>query len=209
MKLVIGNKNYSSWSLRAWLAVKGTGASFEEVRIPLQQDTTDAEIAKFSAAGKVPILLDGDIKVWESLAICEYLAERFPASHLWPADPKARALARSVSNEMHAGFQGLRQNMPMDIRSSCPGEGLTPGVKEDIERIQAIWNECRARYGKKGGLLFGDFSIADAMFVPVVFRFRTYGVKLDPVSQSYSDSVLALPAVREWQAAALLEKETI
>ena len=178
LTLVIGNKNYSSWSLRAWLAMKQAGLEFAEVRIPLDGSTTHEEIRRYSPSGKVPVLIDGDLKVWESLAICEYVAERF-ASDLWPADVVARAHARSICAEMHAGFKNLRENMPMDCRNRYPGEGMTPGVEAEIDRILAIWRECREKFGTGGDMLFGKFTIVDAMFAPVIMRFVTYDVKLN------------------------------
>jgi glutathione S-transferase len=166
--LVIGNKNYSSWSLRPWLAMKMAGASFQEIVIPLRQQTTAADIARHSPAGKVPVLHDGEITVWESIAILEYLSEAMPEARLWPKDQEARAVARAVSAEMHAGFVALRTHMPMNIRASKPGRGRTPEVEMDIRRIVTLWEDCRARFGEGGPFLFGGFSNADAMYAPVV-----------------------------------------
>ncbi|MEG4282583.1 glutathione S-transferase family protein [Microcoleus sp. A006_D1] len=207
LTLVIGNKNYSSWSLRAWLAMKQAGLEFAEVRIPLDAQTTHEEIRRYSPSGKVPVLIDGDLKVWESLAICEYVADRF-AKDLWPADVAARAYARSICAEMHAGFQNLRENMPMDCRNRYPGEGMTDGVQAEIDRIFAIWRECRQKFGTGGNMLFGKFTVVDAMFAPVVMRFVTYGVKLDSEAKDYADAILALPAIQEWIAAACSESES-
>ncbi|MEB3179961.1 MAG: glutathione S-transferase family protein [Nostocaceae cyanobacterium] len=207
--LVIGNKNYSSWSLRPWLVMKQTGIEFTEVRIPLYTDTAKPEILRHSPAGKVPILHHGEITIWESLAICEYLAEYFADSRLYPIDVAARALARSISAEMHAGFLALRSNMPMNCRTRLPGKGMTPSVQSDIDRILAIWRDCRQKFAAGGDLLFGHFTIADAMFAPVVCRFTTYGVKLDDITQAYAEAILALPAMQEWLAAAEVEPETI
>ena len=203
--LVIGNKAYSSWSLRGWLGLKATGAAFEEVVIPLDQPDTKARIAAFSPSGKVPALVVGDAVIWDSLAILEYLAERFPDAGLWPADSEARALARAVSCEMHAGFAPLRKHMWMDLKSRRPDEGRTPEVAADIARVQEIWGLCRKRFGVGGPFLFGSFSNADVMFAPVVTRFQTYGVDVDPVCRDYADAVLAWPAMREWTEAALAE----
>ena len=208
LTLVIGNKNYSSWSLRAWLAMKQAGLEFAEVRIGLDESTTHEEIRRYSPSGKVPVLIDGDLKVWESLAICEYVAERF-ASDLWPADVAARAHARSICAEMHAGFQNLRENMPMDCRNRYPGEGMTPGVEAEIDRILAIWRECREKFGTGGDMLFGKFTIVDAMFAPVIMRFVTYDVKLNSSAKAYADAILALSAIQEWVAAAYSESESI
>jgi glutathione S-transferase len=206
LTLVIGNKNYSSWSLRAWLAMKQAGLEFAEVRISLDSPTTHEEIRRYSPSGKVPVLIDGDLKVWESLAICEYVADRF-ANDLWPADIAQRAIARSICAEIHAGFQNLRENMPMDCRNRYPGEGITPGVEAEIDRIFAIWRECRQKFGTGGDMLFGKFTVVDAMFAPVVLRFVTYGVKLDSSTKAYTDAILSLPAIQEWVAAACSESE--
>ena len=207
--LVIGNKNYSSWSLRPWLLMKQAEIDFEEIRIPLHQANTDSEIAKYSAAGKVPILIHGEITLWESLSICEYIAERFAKVHLWPQDAKVRAIARSVASEMHAGFQALRQNMPMDVRASYPGKGMAADVQDDIDRITDIWKDCLKKFGYGGKFLFGRFTVADAMFAPVVLRFKTYAVKVDPISEAYMKNILSLPAMEEWCKAARQEVETI
>jgi glutathione S-transferase len=208
LTLVIGNKNYSSWSLRPWLAMKQAGLDFAEVRIPLDTPTTHQEILRYSPSGRVPVLLDGNLTVWESLAICEYIAERF-APNLWPEDTAARAVARSVSAQMHAGFANLRQNMPMDCRSRLCILGINPGVQADIDRITAIWRKCRENFGTGGDLLFGHFTIADAMFAPVVSRFITYDVPLHSIAKAYSDAIWALPAMQEWVAAASSETESI
>ena len=209
LTLVIGNKNYSSWSLRPWLAMRQAGIAFDEVHIPLWQPESAAALAKWSPSGKVPALHDGDLRVWDSLAICEYLHERFPEQGLWPADAAARAVARSVSAEMHAGFDALRQNMVMNIRARYPGKGRTPECLADIERIVAIWTDCRARFGSGGDLLFGRFGIADAMFAPVVLRFQTYGVALEGAARDYAEAILAVPALQAWVADAMAETERI
>lgn len=202
LTLVIGNKNYSSWSMRPWLALAQTGAAFDEIVIPLNRPETATSIAAHSPSGKVPVLRDGALTVWESLAIIEYLAERFPQAGLWPAAADARAIARAVSAEMHAGFQALRMHMPMNIRAALPGRGRADGVEADIARITAIWRDCRSHFGGDGAFLFGAFSAADAMFAPVVTRFQTYAVDLDPVSRAYADAVLAWPIVGAWCKAA-------
>lgn len=206
LRLIIGNKNYSSWSMRPWVAMKAFGIPFEEIRIVLQQPDTTARIAEYSAAGRVPVLLAGDITVWDSLAICEYLAEQFSILNLWPEDVAARATARSICAEMHSGFSSLRSDMPMDIRASLPGKGRTIGSQADIGRISEIWEDCLSLYGAHE-FLFGDFSIADAFYAPVVMRFRTYGVSLAPALQAYTERVLAHPAVAQWVREALLETE--
>jgi glutathione S-transferase len=202
LTIYLGNKNYSSWSMRPWLALKHTGAEFEEVVIPLREATTRATILSYSPSGRVPALKHGDLTVWDSLAICEYLAELFPEAKLWPEDRAARAQARSISAEMHGGFAALRNHLPMNIRSSFPNRGVTPEVQADINRIAAIWIQCRTRYAEAGPFLFGHFTIADAMYAPVVTRFRTYRIPLEELAQSYADALWALPAVQEWAAAA-------
>jgi glutathione S-transferase len=209
LTLVIGNKNYSSWSLRPWLVLKQIGIPFSEIRISLYGTEAKEKILSHSPSGKVPVLHDGDITVWDSLAICEYLAERFPQQQLWPAQPSARALARAICAEMHTGFTDLRQHMNMNIRGHFPGKGMTLEVAQDIERIQAIWRDCRARFGDAGPYLFGAFSIADAFFAPVVLRFVTYVPALDEDTQAYMKTLLELQALQEWIAAGRAETETI
>ena len=205
LTLVLGNKAYSSWSLRGWLALKATGAPFEETVVPLRRPDTKGKILTFSPSGKVPAVRDGQTLVWDTLSIIEYLAERFPQAGLWPADPDTRALARSISAEMHSGFTGLRANMPMDLKQDRRGEPQAPEALEDAARIMAIWRDCRARYGSGGAFLFGGFSAADCMYAPVVTRFETYGVGMDEVSRSYCDAVMAHPFMRDWRAAARAE----
>lgn len=206
-QLVIGNKAYSSWSLRPWLALKYAGLAFDEQRIPLYQDNHDARIRHYAPSGKVPVLIDGALTVWDSLAICEYLAERHPDKKLWPADVAARAHGRAISAEMHAGFSALRRSLTMNVRRIVPGVAITAAAGADIARIDAMWSDCLTRY--RGPFLLGAFSIADAMYSPVVTRFNTYAVKLSAAAQSYADRVLALPAMREWYAAALTETEVL
>ena len=209
LTLVMGNKNYSSWSLRPWLALKTAGADFTEIIIPLDRPETEAAIAVHSGAGRVPVLHHAERTIWESLAICEYLAELFPGAGLWPEDRDARATARSVSCEMHAGFAALRDNMPMNIRKSFPGEGRTPEVEDDIGRVQDIWQTCREQFGGGGDFLFGAFTNADAMFAPVVTRFRTYGVDLSETCRKYADTVWNMTEMQEWIAAAREEPFTM
>jgi glutathione S-transferase len=199
MILVIGNKNYSSWSLRPWIAMKTLGIQFQEKYIPLYGPGAKEQLLLESPAGKVPILVDGAVRVWDSLAILEYLAEKHPK--LWPSGREARAAARSVSAEMHSGFANLRNNMGMNVRKRYPGKGRTPEVLSEIQRINSIWSQAR------GPFLFGEFCAADAMYAPVVFRFRTYEVAVD--NRAYYDAMLALPAMKEWIAAAEREKESI
>ena len=209
LTLVIGNKNYSSWSLRPWLLMKQFGLQFDEIRIPLYTPNTRSQLQKYSPTGKVPVLLHGHETVWDSLAICEYLAETFPQQHYWPEDKSARIFARSISAEMHSGFEILRQNMSMNCRTKYPGKGSVPGLQEDINRITSIWQECRQKFGGNGKFLFNNFTIADAMFAPVVVRFIMYDVQVNPVSRDYVESILSLPAMQEWITAAKLETEVI
>lgn len=208
LTLIIGNKNYSSWSLRPWLAMKQAGIDFTEIRILLDTPTTYQEIRRYSPTGKVPILLHNQLIVWESLAICEYVAECF-APGLWPQDRIAKAVARSVSAEMHSGFINLRQSMPMDCRARQCAIGINPALQADIDRIMGIWRDCRQRFGADGNFLFGQFTIADAMFAPAVSRFITYGVKLDSVAQAYVDTICELPTMQTWLEAASCEIESI
>ena len=209
--LVIGNKNYSSWSLRPWLVLTQAGIAFEEKRVALDQPQTKDEILRHSPSGKVPCLIDGPLVVWDSLAICETTNERYAGGTLWPSDADARARARAVSAEMHSGFAALRTYMPMDIRSHSNEKGAAAqqraDVAADIARIRALWTDCLERSG--GPFLFGTFSIADAFFAPVVTRFRTYGVELPLPLARYADTVLALPAMQRWIEAAHAETEVI
>lgn len=204
MKLYIGNKRYSSWSLRPWIALRTAGIPFEEEMVWLRRPDTAAAIAQVSPTGKVPVLVDGDLVIQESIAILEYAAERAPV--LWPEDPRARAMARAVSAEMHAGFAPLRMACPMDMAREPQAIELSPEVRANVARIVAIWTECRARFGTGGDFLFGArFGNADAMFAPVVNRFHAYAIEVSPVARAYMDAVMATPAWREWDAAARLE----
>lgn len=203
--LYIGNKNYSTWSLRPWLAMQVAKIPFEEKMILLFDDDWKANVAKVSPSARVPVLVDGDLRIWETMAILEYLAERHPDKGFWPEDREARAMARSVANEMHAGFTALRNHMPMNIRKSHPGKGMGEGVAEDIARVCEIWNDCRARFGAGGPFLFGKFCNADAMFAPVVSRLTTHVVELDDVSAAYRDAVQALPEMIAWSDAGRAE----
>ena len=205
MKLIIGNKNYSSWSLRPWIALKVAGIAFEEEVISLDAKDFKARVSKVSGTGKVPALADGNVHVWESLAILEYLAEKYPFARLWPADPAARALARAIASEMHAGFVPLRRHLPMNMRRPVMPRQLTPEAQANVRRIEAIWTDCRTRYGTDSAFLFGSFGAADAMYAPVVARFHTYAVEVGAVARAYMDAVMALPAWGEWRAAALME----
>jgi glutathione S-transferase len=204
LKIVLGNKKYSSWSLRAWLALKLTGAPFEEVVVALDMPDTAQNIRKYSPSGRVPALIDGEITIWESLSICEYLAEKFPEAQLWPADPAARALARSVSCEMHAGFQNLRNDCSMKIVQQYPYKPLRPETQADVDRIIAIWSECLSLSGGPY-LLDSRPGIADAMYAPVVSRFLTYSIPLPRAASDYRDLVSTLPEMGEWERVARAE----
>ena len=205
LTLVIGNKNYSSWSMRPWIAMKVAGIAFDEVGISLNANDFKPLVSKISGTGKVPALDDNGIHVWESLAILEYLGERFPDAKLWPADPAARAHARAVSSEMHAGFVPLRRACPMNMWRPVKKLELADDVVADVRRIELLWRRCREQYGAAGPFLFGAFGAADAMYTPVVARFHTYDVAVDAPARAYMDAVMALPAWAEWKAAALKE----
>jgi glutathione S-transferase len=206
MKLVIGNKNYSSWSMRPWLALRASNIAFEEIFIPLYTGEADKKrLLGFTPSGKVPALVDGDVTIWDSLAIIEYAAERFPEARLWPERRASRAHARSISAEMHSGFMALRNECGMNLHRPVGAIALSADARADIARIQQIWTECRERYGKSGPFLFGAFGGADAMFAPVVHRFRTYAVEVTPDVRRYMDAMMALPAFAEWTRAALAE----
>jgi len=205
LKLIIGNKNYSSWSLRPWIAMKVAGIAFDEEVISLDAKDFKSRVTKISGTGKVPALVDGNVQVWESLAILEYVAEKYPDARLWPADPAPRALARAIAAEMHAGFVPLRQHLPMNMWRPVTPRQLTPDVQSNVRRIEAIWTDCRTRYGAGGAFLFGSFGGADAMFAPVVSRFHTYAVEVGAVARAYMDAVMTLPAWDEWRTAALKE----
>ena len=207
MKLLIGNKCYSSWSLRAWLRLKAKGIAFAEQLVLLDEPGFKDKV--FAAApgsgGTVPTLIDGEVAVWETLAIAEYLHDRFPQAGIWPADAPARAHARAISSEMHAGFLSLRNACPMNLGKRYAARDRGPGVARDVARITAVWRQARERFGAGGPFLYGEFSAADAMFAPVVTRLDTYAITVDAVSQAYIEAVLTLPAYRDWLAGALAE----
>jgi glutathione S-transferase len=205
--LVIGNRNYSSWSLRPWLVLKALGLAFTVVRVPLDRPDTAERIRQYSAAGRVPVLVEDGITVWDSLAIIEHLAEAHPG--LWPSEPGARAMARSISAEMHSGFPALRNDLPMNIRATGRRIDLALATRADIDRIIAIWQDARQRFGAGGPWLFGAWSAADAMYTPVASRFRTYGIDLPAAAAGYRDTVLDSPAMQEWAALARTETEII
>jgi glutathione S-transferase len=205
LQLIIGNKNYSSWSFRPWLAMKVAGIAFEETVISLEAKDFKERVLPLSGTGKVPVLIDGDMRVWESLAILEYLAEKFPAAGLWPSDAKARAHARTISSEMHAGFVPLRSQLPMNTWRPVKHRALDDAASANVTRIDAMWTDCRARFGGGGPFLFGTFGAADAMYAPVVWRFRTYAIEVGAVARAYMQAVMALPAWGEWRRAARQE----
>jgi glutathione S-transferase len=207
LTLVVGNKNYSSWSMRPWLAMRASRIPFEEVFIPLYTDNkADKDrILSFTRSGKVPALIDGDVTVWDSLSIIEYLAERFPEAKLWPQDRAARAHARSISAEMHSSFLPLRNECGMNLHRPIRAVTLTADAQANVARVVQIWTECRERYGKLGPFLFGAFTAADAMYAPVVHRLRTYAIKVAPQAQAYMETMMALPAFAEWTRAGLAE----
>lgn len=207
--LVIANKNYSSWSLRGWLAMKRTGADFDEIVIPLHLPETAERIRAHSPSGKVPVLIHPAGTVWDSLAIVEFLAERFPGAGLWPEDPSTRAVARSVAAEMHAGFMTLRRTHPMNLRARLPARPDDDAVAADIGRIQEIWATCRKEYGNGGPFLFGEFSVADVFYAPVVSRFKTFGIALNDISTAYANALWQWPDMQEWIAAAEQEPHVI
>lgn len=203
MQLIVANKRYSSWSMRPWVLLKHFGIAFEECNVWLAQPDSREQILRYSPTGKVPCLIDNGITVWDSLAICEYLAESYPHVPLWPSSREARAHARSVCAEMHSGFGGLRSSMFMNIGAHWPGAAATPEALADIRRVEAIWEDCLARHG--GPFLFGEFTIADAFYAPVVMRFATFEPALSAVAQAYADRIREVAAVQAWVAAAKAE----
>lgn len=209
LRLVIGNKNYSSWSFRAWLYLKESGVAFQEVRVPLHTPQWEREIPRLSPSGRVPVLWDGDVAVWDTAAIFETLREKIPGAIGWPADPRARAVARSVSAEMHSGFLALREEMPFNCRRHITGIAFGGDALEDVERVKAIWGGCRREFGAGGPWLFGGISVADVMFSAVALRFRTYGIDLGGEAGIFSEALLALSSVQRWLEDAAAEEEVI
>jgi glutathione S-transferase len=209
LSLVIGNKNYSSWSMRPWVLMKQLGIDFQEVLLKFHSSEWDAQIERWSPSRLVPVLWRGEQAVWDTLAIMETLHEWYPRSGVWPRDPEARAFARSAAAEMHSGFRDLRSHMPMNIRASHPGKGRSPGVDANVRRIEYLWGEARKRFGAGGDFLFGEFCAADAMYAPVVMRFRTYEVPLSSTSERYCAAMRAAPGVLLWVEGALQEKEFV
>jgi glutathione S-transferase len=205
MKLIIGNKNYSSWSFRPWIAMKVARIAFDEQLIPFNDPDFKQTVLAVARNGKVPALDDGGVHVWESVAILEYLADKFPRAGLWPSDPPARAHARAIAAEMHAGFLALRRECPMNFWRPVKPRDLSPDAKTSVARIDAMWTDCRARFGQGGPFLFGSFGAADAMYAPIVSRFHTYAVEVGAPARAYMAAVMALPAWSEWKDAALKE----
>lgn len=209
MKLLIGNQNYSTWSMRPWLFIKHHDLDIEIEKLTLFSSATEEKLSQHFSNGKVPLLLDDDVEIWDTISILEYLNEKFPACQGWPSDVSTRAVARSICAEMHSSFTALRNELPMNCRRFFPGYKLSPQAVKDVERIQTIWNHCRSKYGQSGPWLLGDFSIADAMYAPVVMRFRSIEIELDSVSQTYFDSMHQSSAVQLWLEQGKQEKDVV
>lgn len=207
--LVVGNKNYSSWSLRPWIFLRHHKVDFEEKRVPLFTHTTEQELAEYNSDYKVPVLKDGDLYVWDSLAILEYLSEVYLDNRGWPEDRNARAIARSISSEMHSSYFNVRNELPMNCRKKFESIKLSQGATHEIERIKALWQQCRSEYGGSGEWLFGTYTIADAMFAPIALRFNGYGVPLSGIEAKYVQCVLNHPGIVEWVEAGKREKEVL
>jgi len=208
LTLVVGSRNYSAWSLRAWMVLRHLGLEFTEQQIPLDTPEFESEIGKFSPTRRVPVLVHGDLIVWESIAICEYASE-LAGGRGWPAEPGLRAIARALTSEMHAGFSALRNACPMNARATGRRVPMTPALAQDLRRVDAIWSGCRRDHGERGPWLFGDFSIADAMFAPVALRVRTYGLPLSSLATRYYDTMLADPHLLEWIADSCRDTQVI
>lgn len=202
--LCIGDKRFSSWSLRPWLALRHGGISFREELIRLRRPDSQEKIRAVSPSGYVPVLIEGDLRIWDSLAICEWAAERVPS--LWPSDPSERAVARSVTAEMHSSFAAMRRELSMDLHHRAKSTELSPEARADVERVHQIWRQCRARHAKQGEFLFGAFSIADCFYAPAVTRFDCYGIELDDVCARYAAAVLSHPGMLAWAQAAAREE---
>jgi glutathione S-transferase len=209
MKLLIGNKNYSSWSLRPWLLLRHAGIPFEEEKLSFNAPDFKERVLRVSAAGKLPALVDGEVVVWDSLAIAEYVAEKFPEKKLWPEDRGARARARSMCAEMHSGFAAMRDRMGMNCELVMTNVLFDVNVRRDVDRIVTMWRECRERFAAEGPFLFGRFSIADAYFAPVTLRFVTYGTALPEVARQFVETITGLPAMQEWLTAARAEQDFV
>lgn len=209
MKLLIGNKNYSSWSLRPWLLLEHAGIPFEEEVLSFNAEDFTARVKRYSPVGKVPVLVDGDVVVWDSLAIVEYVAEKHPEKQLWPAERAARAVARSICAEMHSSFQAMRSALVMNCQVRFEGVLLPVAARRDVRRILEMWADCRRRFGAEGPFLFGRFSAADAYYAPVTRRFITYGIELPEVARTYVETIDRLPAMQKWVAAARAENDFV
>ncbi len=209
LTLVTGNKNYSSWSLRPWIFLKYHQLDFEDRRVLLFTDETDAALVEYDSDFKVPVLIDGDLVVWDSLAILEHVSETFLENGGWPKDREARALARSISAEMHSSFANLRNELPMNCRKTFKDIPVSRAARREIERVKSLWRKCREHYGAGGKWLFGDYSIADAMYAPIVLRFTGYGIPLSGIEADYAENVLSDPGMMEWTSAAKRETEII
>jgi glutathione S-transferase len=207
--LIIGNKNYSSWSLRPWLLLKELGISFRETKIPLYLEGSKEELLQHSPSGKVPAFSHNGFTVWDSLAICEYIADIYPEKPCWPASPEVRGLARSISNEMHSGFFEIRNQLPMNCKANITLKKITPELQSEIDRISQIWHTFREKFSRDGEFLFGSFSIADAMYAPVVLRFNSYGIHVGDSAKNYMEAILSLGGIKSWIEDAKAEKEVI
>lgn len=209
LTLVIGNQNYSTWSLRPWLFVAHHKIPFNCKKVKLFTESMETDLAVHFSDTKVPVLQEGDLEVWDSLSILEYLAERFPDKQGWPKERAARAVARSVSAEMHSSFFGLRNELPMNCRRRFPGFKPGPEAQRDIDRVMALWQYCRKEYGAAGPWLFGEFTVADCMYAPVVMRLLSYEIALDPVSKAYAETLFGSPAMQQWIQEGVVEPEVI
>ena len=207
--LIIGNKNYSSWSLRPWLILKEANIDFNELVLKLYTDDFNEKISEYSPIKRVPVLRSENHVIWDSLSIAEFLNEAYPVKQLWPKDPTAKILARTISCEMHSGFFALREKMPMNCRAQNRKISMDDDLQDDIDRVIQIWTECRNQNAAHGPWLFCDFSIADAMYAPVAFRFASYQVKLSKPAKEYCDYLLSRPAMQQWKAAGIAEKDVI
>jgi glutathione S-transferase len=209
LTLIIGNKNYSSWSLRPWFFLKQNNIEFDETRVTLSVETTADQLAEYGSGLKVPVLKDGEFLVWDSLSILEYISEKYLDSKGWPSDQAARATARSIACEMHSSFPNIRNTLPMNCRKRFYNINLSAQTENEIERIKLLWRQCRTSFGQGGEWLFGDYSIADAMYAPIALRFHGYDIPLDGIEHAYVQSVLSQPCIKDWIAAGVLEKEII
>ncbi|PXX93826.1 glutathione S-transferase [Marinobacter vulgaris] len=206
-QLIIGNKNYSSWSLRPWLLLRELDIPFSEVKIPLYAEGSKEELLQYSPSGKVPAFCHESVTVWDSLAICEFVVDLYPEKNCWPLQLKDKAYARSISNEMHSGFFAIRNSLPMNCRKKMVFKNISESLKSDIDRVCEIWRICREKHPESGPFLFGDFSIADAMYAPIVLRFNSYGIPVGDTENDYMNTILSLSSLKEWVAEGIAEKE--